>query len=115
MKRAPRDILIAALAGAFLLAGLEAAPSQTNQPPPNSPLSDIQGRPDPTQDPRSTGAIGGSSESLSEKLDKSGGVIRPPANIAPDMAVRAPDPDPGTTRVIPPPGSPGGDPTIVPK
>ena len=115
MKRAPRDILIAALAGAFLLAGLEEAPSQTNQPPPNSPLSDIQGRPDPTQDPRSTGAIGGSSESLSEKLDKSGGVIRPPANIAPDLAVRAPDPDPGTTRVIPPPGSPGGDPTVVPK
>ena len=58
MKRAPRDILIAALAGAFLLAGLEEAPSQTNQPPPNSPLSDIQGRPDPTQDPRSAGAIG---------------------------------------------------------
>ena len=115
MNRAPRDILSASLAGAFLLAGLVAASSQTSQPLPNSPLSDIQGRPDPTQDPRSTGAIGGSSESLSEKLGKSGGVIRPPANIAPDMAVRPPDPDPGTTRVIPPPGSPGGDPTIVPK
>ena len=111
MNLAQRDKLIATLA-AFLLAGLETAASQ---PLPNTPLSDIQGRPDPTQDPRSTGAIGGSSESLSEKLDKSGGVIRPPANIAPDMAVRAPDPDPGTTRVIPPPGSPGGDPTIVPK
>ena len=58
MKRAPRDILIAALAGAFLLAGLEAAPSQTRQPPPNIPQSDLQGRPDPTQDPRSAGAIG---------------------------------------------------------
>ena len=115
MNRAPRDILIAALAAAFLLAGLEAAASQTSQPPPNTPLSDLQGRPDPTQDPRSTGAISGSSKPLSEKLDKSGGVIRPPANIAPDMTVRAPDPDPGTTRVIPPPGSPGGDPTIVPK
>ena len=115
MKRVPRDILIAALAGAFLFAGVEAAPSQTGQPPPNTPQSDIQGRPDPTQDPRSTGAIGESREPLSEKLDKSRGVIRPPANIAPDMTVRAPDPDPGTTRVIPPPGSPGGDPTIVPK
>ena len=115
MNLARRDKLIATLAASFLLASLETAASQTNQPPPNSPLSDIQGRPDPTQDPRSTGAIGGSSESLSEKLDKSGGVIRPPANIAPDMAVRPPDPDPGTTRVIPPPGSPGGDPTIVPK
>ena len=35
------------------------------------------------------------SEPLSEKLDKSGGVIRPPANIAPDMTVRAPTPIPG--------------------
>ena len=63
MNLARRDKLIATLAAAFLLAGLETAASQTNQPPPNSPLSDIQGRPDPTQDPRSTGAIGGSSES----------------------------------------------------
>ena len=55
MNLARRDKLIATLA-AFLLAGLETAASQ---PLPNTPLSDIQGRPDPTQDPRSTGAIGG--------------------------------------------------------
>jgi len=115
MNLAPRDKLIAALAASFLLAGLEAAASQTRELPPDTPRSDIQGRPDPTQDPRSTGAIGESRAPLSEKLDKSGGVIRPLPNIAPDMAVRPPDPNPGTTRIIPPPGSPGGDPTIVPK
>jgi hypothetical protein len=31
------------------------------------------------------------------------------------MAVRPPAPDPGTTPVIPPPGTPGGDPTLEPK
>ena len=38
--------------------------------------------------------------------------VRPRASI-PQM--RAPTPDAGNTPVIPPPGSPGGDPTIRPK
>jgi hypothetical protein len=42
-------------------------------------------------------------------------VIRPPTNIAPDMTVRPPVPNPGTTPVIPAPGTPGGDPTVDPK
>jgi len=37
----------------------------------------------------------------------------PPAGIDPQM--RAPTPDTGNTPVIPPPGSPGGDPTVRPK
>jgi hypothetical protein len=67
------------------------------------------------QDPRSTGSVGDSSAPLSDKLESTGGVIRPPTDIAPDMAVRPPVPEPGTTPVIPPPGSPGGDPTVEPK
>jgi hypothetical protein len=59
--------------------------------------------------------VGQSPQTLSEKLDRTDGVIRPPTDIAPDMSVPAPDPNPGTTRVIPPPGAPGGDPTIKPK
>jgi hypothetical protein len=31
------------------------------------------------------------------------------------MSVRPPVPDPGTTPVIPAPGTPGGDPTVDPK
>jgi hypothetical protein len=51
-------------------------------------------------------------ESLSDKLARTDGVICPP-NVDPD--IRAPTPDAGKTPVIPPPGSPGGDPTVRPK
>jgi hypothetical protein len=52
-------------------------------------------------------------ELLGDKLARSDGVLCPPAGIDPEM--RAPTPDAGKTPVIPPPGSPGGDPTIRPK
>lgn len=51
----------------------------------------------------STGSVG----TLSDRLEVSDGVIKPPANIAPDMTVRPPVADPGTTIVIPPAGTPG--------
>ena len=68
-------------------------------------------------EPCATGSTGasGSGETLSDKLERSDGVIRPPAGIAPDMSTRAPVPNPGTTPVIPPPGSPGGNSQIQPK
>jgi hypothetical protein len=52
-------------------------------------------------------------EPLADKLARSDGVLCPPAGIDPEM--RAPAPDGGKTPVIPPPGSPGGDPSIRPK
>jgi hypothetical protein len=52
-------------------------------------------------------------EPLGDKLARSDGVLCPPAGI--DPAIRAPTPDAGNTPVIPPPGSPGGDPTVRPK
>jgi hypothetical protein len=52
-------------------------------------------------------------EPLGDQLAKSDGVLCPPAGVDPQM--RAPTPDAGNTPVIPPPGSPGGDPTIRPK
>jgi hypothetical protein len=57
-----------------------------------------------------TGRSGGP---LSDQLARSDGVLCPPAGVDPQM--RAPTPDAGNTPVIPPPGSPGGDPTIRPK
>jgi hypothetical protein len=42
------------------------------------------------------------------------GVIRPPANVDPEMTVKPPDNN-TTMPVIPPPGSPGGDPSVKPK
>ncbi len=43
------------------------------------------------------------------------GVIEPPMQVDPGIQTTVPEPRPGTTPVIPPPGTPGGDPTIVPR
>jgi hypothetical protein len=54
-------------------------------------------------------------DNASEKLNKSDGVITPGRNIDPKIQVTPPDPGPTSTPVIPPPGSPGGNPNVVPK
>jgi hypothetical protein len=55
---------------------------------------------------------GDSSKTLSDKLDQGGGVMCPP-NV--DPGIKAPTPETGKMPVIPPPGSPGGDPNVRPK
>jgi hypothetical protein len=50
------------------------------------------------------------SRALSDQLSQSKGVICPPAGIDPDISV--PPIGGGRTPVIPPPGTPGGDPNI---
>ena len=57
--------------------------------------------------------IGQRAEPLGDRLARSDGVLCPPPGVDPEM--HAPAPDVGKTPVIPPPGSPGGDPTIRPK
>ena len=52
-------------------------------------------------------------EPLGDRLARSDGVLCPPAGVDPEM--HAPAPDTGKMPVIPPPGSPGGDPTVRPK
>lgn len=56
---------------------------------------------------------GRASEPLGDKLAKSGGVLCPPSTA--DNEIHAPTPEGGNTPVIPPPGSPGGDQSVVPK
>jgi hypothetical protein len=56
---------------------------------------------------------GQAGEPLSDKLAKSDGVLCPPAGVDPE--IRAPTPNAGNTPVIPPPGSPGGNPNLRPK
>jgi hypothetical protein len=53
------------------------------------------------------------SEPLSDKLAQSKGVICPPAGVDPQMQIAPPSG--GHLKVIPPPGSPGGDPNVQPK
>jgi hypothetical protein len=45
-------------------------------------------------------------QSLSDKLDKSGGVIKPTQGVDPQIVQPAPVPDPNSTPVIPPAGTP---------
>ena len=105
----------ALLSGLIVAAGLMGlTPSQAQAPapvvpPPQTPQSESTG----PQDPRSTGSASQSNQPLSERLESTEGVIKPPENNAPDIAIRPADP--GTTRVIPPPGTPGGDQSVVPK
>jgi len=103
---------------ALLLSGLVAlgasvASAQApvpRQPVPNmpAPQQTIPEKIEP-REPSSTGST------LSDKLERSNGVIRPPGDVDPGIASPAPVPNPGTTPVIRPPGSPGGDPSIQPK
>jgi hypothetical protein len=67
--------------------------------------------PDVKTEPPTVGS--GGSEQLSDKLARLKGVICPPAGIDRDMPVAPPGG--GELKVIPPPGSPGGDQRVQPK
>jgi hypothetical protein len=53
-------------------------------------------------------------QNLSDRLDRSGGVIHPPGNVDPEIHV-APPATGDKMPVVPAPGSPGGDPSVKPK
>jgi hypothetical protein len=54
------------------------------------------------------------SGNLSQKLSRDQGTLKPPS-VDPGMAVTPPRNRTGTMPVIPPPGSPGGNQSVVPK
>jgi len=87
---------------------------QTAPPAPNRPQNcapmERGGLPGAIPEGQTTGRA---REPLGDRLARSDGVLCPPAGVDPE--IRAPTPDAGKTPVIPPPGSPGGDPTIRPK
>jgi hypothetical protein len=92
--------------------GCAGAPAQDRPPTavdPRACAPDERLPPPRENDPATTGR----GENLSDKLARTDGVICPPPNVDPE--IRAPTPDAGRTPVIPPPGSPGGDPTVRPK
>jgi len=92
--------LTLALAGPAAAQDPTRATPQETQPPTLPPQpGQIPEKVRPSE-PSATGST------LSEKLERSDGVIRPPETGTPDMRVPAPDPNPGTTRVIPPPAGP---------
>jgi hypothetical protein len=104
------SVIAAAVWAVLAAATVGFAWSQTSAPPPaRAPLEgpECQRGALPT-----LGETTGSAP-LSDQLSQSKGIICPPAGIDPGIA--APPVGGGRTPVIPPPGTPGGDPSIVPK
>jgi hypothetical protein len=115
------------LSGITMLASgalAQAPPSATNpsQPIASASPTELAANCAPTAAAPSRGTVtvppdgtttGQASEPLADKLTKSDGVLCPPAGVDPE--IHAPTPDAGNTPVIPPPGSPGGNPNVRPK
>jgi hypothetical protein len=91
------------------IAGVTAAPAQVAGNP--APERGAACPPDVKGEPPTVG--GGSSQPLSDKLAQSKGVICPPSGVDPEIHIAPPDG--GRLKVIPPPGTPGGDPSVQPK
>jgi hypothetical protein len=95
-------------------AAAQAPPLPTTPPEPTVPPSPSRGGDCTKHDRGADGATTGQAgQALADKLAKSDGVLCPPSGVDPE--IRAPAPDVGKMPVIPPPGSPGGDPTVRPK
>ena len=96
--------LAAALVLLGLSTGVAAAQSEPSPaaPPGNTPVPD-------TGVPPKTGT-------LSDQLSRSEGVIKPPPATTVDPGMVKPTPNQGAPMVVvPPPGTPGGDPNVRPK
>ena len=98
-----RTLLLAA--GTSLVAS--GAFAQTNPP---SPGADDQNS--PKQFDAQSRIPGQQNQTLSDRLDRSNGVIRPPAHVDPE--IHESPPPTGDKMVVPAPGA-GGDPTVKPK
>lgn len=99
-------IPLAFTAAAAWAAALPAAAAEQDSLPPQTPSHQT------VPEAASPGSGGGAP--LSDKLDRQGGVIRPPAGVDPEIT--RPPPSSGSTMpVIPPPGTPGGESGVKPK
>ena len=109
----PRYPILVCVA-ALLLSAAARAQTTPQAPPPQSQDKNVVPQRPGDQAPQDK-APGAASGSLSEQLSRSGGVIHPPTAI--DRPIEAPTPNPGARSmpVIPPPGTPGGNPDIKPK
>ena len=92
-----------------------AVPALAQNPQPTSPTNPTVpvAPPDAPSPPPERIAPSGGKGTLSEHLSRQRGTIVPP-NVDPGMAVQPSGAGAATTRVIPPPGSPGGDQSVVP-
>ena len=104
-------LAVIALAGmtATALAQAPSAPRDPNMPDPKTVPAEKMAPEMTPRDPGSTGSTG----TLSDKLEKSDGVIKPPP-MGSEMVVRPPVSNPNSMPVITPPGTSPSDP-VQPK
>jgi len=109
-----RNSTVAAVIVSTSVLAVSAALAQTERPTAPSLSPSTRGDCSPGLDasPAPSNETTGSN-SLSEQLSKSKGVICPPAGVDPGISV--PPVGGGKMPVIPPPGTPGGDPGLQPK
>ena len=112
--------LAVCLGGASSTLAAQGAPGASSPPSPDPKQSIPEKMEPPTEGNSSRTAPeadngGAGSDTPNRKLDRGDGVIEPPRNVDPGAAIVPPVPDPGTTRVIPPPGSPGSSSGVRPK
>lgn len=79
----------------------------------DSEQEQVQTETQPEKPEKKSDELAQAPDPLGEQLSESEGVIRPPKGVDPE--IQKPTPDTGTTPVIPPPGTPGGDPSVRPK
>ena len=101
--------LLAAAAIVVAFMGNAAAESPPDR---QAPSGGLNFKEDCSAAPNGTG-VPDKSANLSDQLSQSNGVICPPSGVDPKMA--APPREGGAMPIIPPPGTPGGDPNTVPK
>src|ERR1700751_3525625 len=90
-------------------------PSSKAAPPTALPPTNCAPMPPSGTGPKTDGTtVGESREPLGDKLARSDGPLCPPSNVDPEIRAAPPD-NSGKMPVIPPPGSPGGDPSVRPK
>jgi hypothetical protein len=123
VARPHRLPLLLAVSLPLLAAGaLQAAEPQAQAPcPPGSQDVDCKPTPrsatPPDEQVTEDGKSGSTSADpdLSDRLSESRGIVTPPPTGDTEIHRPVPSEGAGRTPVIPPPGSPGGDPTVVPK
>ena len=121
MDRNIRVLTLAAIGATILMPVVSYAQAPPSTQTPISPkIEQLGPHACPSSDTLATVGKGGEAtieqqngSSLSEKLARSDGVICPPEHVDPKIKVVTPPG--GPMPVIPPPGSPGGDPNVRPK
>ena len=88
------------------------APPQVTHPPMAPPSAST---PPPEQIAPPDHALATGNTTLSDRLPQQQGTLKPPAAVDPGIQAPLRSHDTGTMPVIPPPGTPGGDQTVVPK